>query len=186
MTTTGLTRLALATVALLAAAPAMAHHSIAAEFDMNKPVTFTGTVTKIEWTNPHIYTHVEVKEPDGKVVEYRVEGGPPNALYRAGWRKDTLKPGDTVTVSGLRAKISTSMNIGVANVSMADGRKIFATGSPGPAAPAPEARRPEPRAASCVGRRPSPRRRPPALAREPRDRCLSRSAMMQMLWCRGD
>jgi hypothetical protein len=96
-------------------------------------VTFTGTVTKIEWTNPHIYTHVEVKEPDGKVVEYRVEGGPPNALYRAGWRKDTLKPGDTVTVSGLRAKIPTSMNIGVANLTTADGKRIFATGGGAPA-----------------------------------------------------
>ena len=134
MTTLGSTRFALVTVALLTAAPAIAHHSIAAEFDMNRPVTFSGTVTKIEWTNPHIYTHVEVKEPDGKVVEYRVEGGPPNALYRAGWRKDTLKPGDKVTVSGLRAKIATSMNIGVANVTTADGRKVFATGAAGPAA----------------------------------------------------
>jgi len=94
-------------------------------------VTFTGTVSKIEWTNPHIYTHVEVKEPDGKVVEYRVEGGPPNALYRAGWRKDTLKIGDTVTVSGLRAKIATSTNIGVANITTADGKRVFANGGGG-------------------------------------------------------
>jgi len=88
-------------------------------------VTFTGTVSKIEWTNPHIYTHVEVKEPDGKVVEYRVEGGPPNALYRSGWREDTLKPGDTVKVSGVRAKSPTSMNIGQATITKADGSPVF-------------------------------------------------------------
>ncbi len=124
-------RLAMAGAALLVAltaVPATAHHSIAAEFDMNRSVTFTGTVTKIEWTNPHIYTHVQVKEPDGKLVEYRVEGGPPNALYRAGWRKDTLKPGDTVTVSGIRAKVATSMNVGVATITTADGKKIYAGG----------------------------------------------------------
>ena len=125
-----------ALAALAIAAPVRAHHSIAAEFDMNRPVTFSGTVTKIEWTNPHIYTHVEVKEPDGKVVEYRVEGGPPNALYRAGWRKDTLKVGEKVTVSGLRAKIATSTNIGVATLTTADGKRVFATGGGGGAAAA--------------------------------------------------
>ena len=134
MSTSLSARLAGAAAVLLLAATASAHHSISAEFDRDRPVTFTGTVVKIEWTNPHIYTHVSVKEADGKVTEYKVEGGPPNALYRAGWRKDTLKPGDTVTVSGLRAKIATSMNIGVANMTTADGKRIFATGGGGGAA----------------------------------------------------
>jgi hypothetical protein len=67
-----------------------AHHSISAEFDTNKPVKFTGKVTKVEWMNPHIYTHVEAVDPDtGKTVTFKVEGGPPNSLYRQGWRKDT-------------------------------------------------------------------------------------------------
>src|ERR1044071_6982378 len=117
-------------------APVSAHHSISAEFDQSKPVKFTGTVKRVEWMNPHIYTHVEVKEPDGKVVEYRVEGGPPNALYRQGWRKDTLKAGDVVTVTGIRAKIATSTNIGVATVTTADGKRVFATGGGGGAAAA--------------------------------------------------
>jgi hypothetical protein len=116
----------LAGAALIAlVVPVAAHHSISAEFDTSKPVKFTGTIKKVEWMNPHIYTHVEVKEADGKLVVYRVEGGPPNSLYRQGWRKDTLKAGETVTVSGIRAKIPTSMNIGVATIITSDGRQIF-------------------------------------------------------------
>jgi len=110
---------------LLLAVPLAAHHSIAAEFDTSKPISFTGTVKKVAWMNPHIYTHVEVKNPDGSVVEYRVEGGPPNSLYRNGWREDTLKPGETVKVTGIRAKSPTSMNVGQATITKADGSAVY-------------------------------------------------------------
>jgi hypothetical protein len=108
-----------------------AHHSTAAEFDKEKPITFTGTVKKIQWMNPHIYTLVETKGADGKMVVYRVEGGPPNALYRQGWRMDTLHVGDTITVSGLRAKNDASMNIGQARITTADGKRVFDGNAPG-------------------------------------------------------
>jgi DNA/RNA endonuclease YhcR with UshA esterase domain len=118
--------LSLVGAALLAAVtPAAAHHSIAAEFDTSKPISFTGTVKEVEWTNPHTYTRVEVKNPDGTMTLYRVEGGPPNALFRQGWRKDSLKAGETVTVSGLRAKNANSMNVGQATITTSDGRTMF-------------------------------------------------------------
>ena len=123
--------LLLAGALMVVASPARAHHSITAEFDTTKTVTFTGTVKKLEWSNPHIYTNVEVKNPDGSMVVYRVEGGPPNALYRQGWRKDTLKVGDVVTVTGNRAKIATSMNIGQAVIKTADGKTLFNNGCGG-------------------------------------------------------
>ena len=112
-------------------APLAAHHSISAEFDQSKPVSFTGTIKQVDWKNPHIYTHVEVKNPDGTSVVYKVEGGPPNSLYRNGWRQDTLKTGDTVSVTGIRAKSPTSMNIGVATITTSDGKRVFGGGGGG-------------------------------------------------------
>ena len=117
---------AITALLLVAAAPLTAHHSISAEFDTTKPITFTGTIKQVDWMNPHIYTHVEVKSPDGAVTVYKVEGGPPNSLYRNGWRKDSLKAGEVVTVNGIRAKSPTSMNIGVATITTADGKRVFA------------------------------------------------------------
>ena len=111
---------------LAAAAPALAHHAVSAEFDRNKPITFTGTVKKVDWMNPHIYVHIQAQE-NGKTVVYSVEGGPPNSLYRQGWRPDSLKVGDKVQVSGVRAKKADSNRIGQAQIVMPDGR-IFARG----------------------------------------------------------
>jgi hypothetical protein len=118
--------------ALIATTTALgAHHAVSAEFDNTKPITFKGAIKRVEWMNPHVYTQVEVKEPDGKVVVYRVEGGAPNTLFRQGWRKDDLKIGEIVTVSGIRAKAAESMNIGQATITTADGRKIYGQGAGG-------------------------------------------------------
>ena len=110
---------------LSASAPAFAHHAVSAEFDRNKPITFTGTVKKVDWMNPHIYTHIEAKDASGKIVEYEVEGGAPNALFRNGWRPDTLKVGEMVTVTGSRAKSEKSMRVGSATITKADGTRVF-------------------------------------------------------------
>ncbi len=112
---------------LVSAAPIVAHHSVSAEFDTTKTVTFTGKVKEVNWGNPHIYTSVEATDPDsGKPTVFRVEGGAPNALFRQGWRKDTLKIGETVKVTGNRAKNPESLNIGQATILTESGKRVYA------------------------------------------------------------
>jgi hypothetical protein len=111
-----------------AGVPMFAHHSFAAEFDGTKQITLTGVVTKVDWVNPHAYIYVDVKGDDGKVVNWGLESGAPNALYRAGWRKDDLKVGDTVTFDAFLAKDG-SHTAAARQVKLPDGRKVFA-GSP--------------------------------------------------------
>jgi hypothetical protein len=101
-----------------------AHHSFAAEYDGSKPVTLKGTVTKVDWVNPHSWVHIEVAGADGKVEQWSCETAPPNILYRQGWRKDSLKPGDQVTVDGFPAKDS-SFTMTARSVTLASGRKMF-------------------------------------------------------------
>jgi hypothetical protein len=133
-------KFALSIFALLiaAAVPALAHHAFAAEFDLNKPVTVKGVVTKIEWMNPHAWIYVDVKT-DAGVDQWQFETGAPIELVRRGWRKSDLKVGDEVTVQGLRAKDGT--NTGSARlVTLPSGKKVF-SGAAGddPTAPPPPA-----------------------------------------------
>src|SRR5262245_5839516 len=107
-----------------AVAPLLAHHSFAAEYDRNKGIKFTGTVTKVEWMNPHIYYYVDVKDENGKVTNYAVEGGTPNSLRRQGWGKDSLKAGDTVTVEGFMAK-NGSNHVNGRTVTLPGGKRVF-------------------------------------------------------------
>ena len=125
---------ALTGATLITAAPLLAHHSFAAEYDANKPITITGAVTKVEWMNPHARFYVDVKGPDGKVTNWNFELGAIPVLVKQGWRKESLKIGDQVTVEASRAKDG-SNTANARTVKLADGRRVFAGSSGGDAPP---------------------------------------------------
>ncbi len=113
-----------ATSLFLAAVPVLAHHSFAAEYDATKSVTLTGVVTKVEWTNPHIWFYLSATDETGKAATWQCEGGAPNSLVRNGWSKNSLKEGDKVTVEGYRAKDATA-TCNSRSVTLADGKRVF-------------------------------------------------------------
>jgi hypothetical protein len=108
---------------MLPATAAYAHHAFAAEFDANQPITLRGTVTRVEWINPHTWIHIDVKDSDGKVVEWMIEGGTPNTLLRAGVDRKSLPPGTEIVVDGYRAKSGLNRANG-RDITLADGRRL--------------------------------------------------------------
>ena len=118
---------------LLATVPAIAHHAFAAEFDAKKPIKLKGTVTKMEWINPHAWIYLDVKNTDGSVTNWMVEAGAPNALLRRGWTKASLLPGTEILVEGYQAKDGANRANG-RDITFKDGKKLF-VGSAGTGAP---------------------------------------------------
>ncbi len=117
----------------LATTPGWAHHSFAAEFDARQPVNFRGTVTRMQWTNPHVWIHVDVTQPDGAVEKWAIEAGTPNVLFRRGFTKESLAAGTEIIVDGYRAKDGSRRANG-RNITFTDGRTLF-LGSPNTGAP---------------------------------------------------
>jgi hypothetical protein len=118
---------------LLRVEPVLAHHSFAAEFDAKRPVKLRGTITRMEWINPHAWIHIDVKGPDGKVVNWMIEAGTPNTLFRRGFTKDSLEPGMEILVDGYLSKDGSNRANG-RDVTFPDGRELF-LGSSGTGAP---------------------------------------------------
>jgi hypothetical protein len=126
-------RVAAVSVALAAAPSLTAHHAFSAEFDANRPIKLRGTVTKVDWINPHSWIHLDVKKDDGKVESWMIEGGPPGVLVRRGWTKTSLAPGTEILVEGYQSKDGSQRANG-RDVTFPDGRKLF-VGSSGTGAP---------------------------------------------------
>jgi hypothetical protein len=109
---------------MLAAVPMLAHHSFSAEYDRAKSISLKGTVTKVEWMNPHARFYVDVKDDGGKVTNWEFELGSPNGLMRQGWTRNSLKPGDVITVNGSRAKDGSNL-VNASNVAFEDGKRVL-------------------------------------------------------------
>jgi hypothetical protein len=120
----------LGAVLLSAALPLRAHHSFAAHFDATKPVTLTGAVTKVEWTNPHVWFYVDVRDDSGASANWAMEMGSPNALLRTGWTRNSMKVGDVVTVDGFRSRDGSTSAAAAVIVLVRTGQKLFAGQSP--------------------------------------------------------
>jgi hypothetical protein len=122
---------------ILASQPMSAHHAAATKYDENKPIKLKGTVTKLEWLNPHVYFYIDVKDSSGNVVNWAIENAPPNVLYRRGWTKESLKVGDSVTVEGFLPREEGLHHVNGRTATLADGRRIFAGSGDGlPGGPA--------------------------------------------------
>ena len=133
MTRNRIARSIAAVALLVAGAPVLAHHSFSAEFDANKPVELKGTVVKVECINPHTWIHIDVKQPDGSVQRWMIEGGTPNTLLRRGLTRESLPAGTEIVVDGYRAKNGSNRANG-RDVQFPDGKKLF-MGSSGIGAP---------------------------------------------------